>query len=300
MEFAVNYSVAAADLLRTGHIQIERFKCPAWPDLIATVRRAHPVYVHFPLRVGAGTGDAVDTETRGPADWHKVEGLLLQTGTPLVNLHLEVIRDDYPHIPVNTADPAHVEMVTENLIQDVRAIVKRFGPEHVVVENDHSARAQHLRPVFLPETIRRVVHETGCGLLLDLSHARLAAHTLGVDARDYISQLPTDRTREIHISGLQRVEGSLVERARHAGLAEETIQQYAGHLVDHLPITDGGWQFYAWSLEQVHRGVWGTPWIVTFEYGGVKGIWEMVTDRVVLAEQVPRLRALVKSPALGN
>jgi uncharacterized protein (UPF0276 family) len=300
VEFAVNYSVAAADLLRAGRIHIDRFKCPAWPDLVATVQRTHPVYVHFPLRVGTGTGDAVDTETGGPADWHKVEALLLQTGTPLVNLHLEVSRDDYPHIPVDTTHPAHIEMVTGNLIRDVRAVVQRFGPERVVVENDHSARGQHLRPAFLPGTIHRVVRETGCGLLLDVSHARLAAHTLGMDARDYIDQLPTDRTREIHISGLQRVEGPLVERARRAGLAEEIIQRYAGHLVDHLPITGVGWRFYAWALEQVHRGLWGTPWIVTFEYGGVKGIWEMITDRAVLAEQIPRLRALTGSPALGN
>ena len=300
MEFAVNYSVAAADLLRKGLIHIDRFKCPAWPDLVATVRRAHPVYVHFPLRVGAGTGDAVDTETAGPADWHKVEALLRQTGTPLVNLHLEVTPDDCPDVPVDTADPAHVDLVTDRLIRDVRSVVQRFGPERVVVENDHSARGQHLRPAFLPETIRRVVRETGCGLLLDVSHARLAAHALDIDARDYLSQLPTDRTREIHISGLQRVEGALIERARRAGLAEETIQQYAGHQVDHLPITGVGWRFYAWALEQVRRGLWGTPWIVTFEYGGVKGIWKAITDRDVLAEQVPRLRALTRSPARGD
>ena len=44
----------------------------------------------------------------------------------------------------------------------------------------------------------------------------------------------------------------------------------------------------------MHRRAWGQPWIVTFEYGGVGGVWEMVTDRAVLAEQAPRLRRLVK------
>jgi uncharacterized protein (UPF0276 family) len=296
MQFALNYSFAAADLLREGKIQIERFKCPAWPDLVTSVQGLHPVYVHFPLRAGAGIGDAIDNDTKQPADWHKVERLMLQTGTPQVNLHLEAFVDDYPDIPADTSDPTHVDRVAQNLIRDVWAVIERFGPERVVVENDHSALGHNLRPAYLPEVIERVVEETGCGLLLDVSHARLAAHTLGMDVRDYIGQLPARRIREMHITGLQRFEGRWVQMARRAGIDGETIQRFAGQLLDHLPITDDGWQAYAWAMDQVHRPAWGQPWVVTFEYGGIGGVWEMVTDRAVLAEQVPRLRRLVTDP----
>ncbi len=30
MNFALNYSLSAADLFKRGLIQIDRFKCPAW------------------------------------------------------------------------------------------------------------------------------------------------------------------------------------------------------------------------------------------------------------------------------
>jgi uncharacterized protein (UPF0276 family) len=225
---------------------------------------------------------------------------MVKTDTPQVNLHLEATGEDHPDIPVNTDDAAHVELVTEHLIKDVRPVVARFGPERVVVENDHPARGYNLRPVYLPEVIRRVVRETGCGLLLDVGHARLAAHTLGVDLFDYLGQLPTDRLCELHITGMQRFEGRWAQLARRAGFDEATIQEHIGYLVDHLPITDDGWQVYAWAMNQVHQGAWARPWIVTFEYGGADGVWEIMTDPAVLAEQVPRLYRLVKGEATAG
>ena len=96
MRFAVHYSRPAADLVDAGAIAPDFFKCPAWPDLIATVQANYPIYVHFPLRVGSGIGDAIDTETHQPAGWKKIETLLTQTDTPFVNLHLEpTVHDHY-------------------------------------------------------------------------------------------------------------------------------------------------------------------------------------------------------------
>jgi uncharacterized protein (UPF0276 family) len=294
MRFAVNYSRAAADLLRKGKIQIDYFKCPAWPDLVTMVQENHPTFVHFPLKVGSDIGDAVDTETGQPADWGQVEALLSGTDTLLVNLHLAPNSQDYPGIPVDTVDPDHMEMLTERLIRDVRAVVERFGSERVVVENDHHSRGRNLRPAFLPEVIGRVIAETGCGLLLDVSHARLAARHLGMGACQYLSALPTERTREIHVTGIQPFEGQWVEAAHRAGIDPDVIRRFTGHLVDHLPMTEEDWKFFAWAMAQVRSGAWGRPWVVTFEYGGVSWIYEAVTDAAVLREQVPRLHALVR------
>jgi hypothetical protein len=41
IQLAVNYSTATADLLRSGQIRFDRFKCPAWPDLVATAQAIH-------------------------------------------------------------------------------------------------------------------------------------------------------------------------------------------------------------------------------------------------------------------
>ncbi len=296
MQLAVQYSRAAADLLDVGRIDIDRFKCPAWQDLIATVREAYPVYVHFPLKVGLGIGDAIDAETNQTANWRRVEALLSRTDTPFVNVHLAPTARDHPDIPVDTAAVVHVERLTACLIRDVRAVVQRFGPERVIVENDHDNGGQHLRPAFLPEVIRHMVEETGCDLLLDVSHARLAAHALGMDARAYLHALPLGRVREIHLTGIQPFGDRWIDALRRANIDEDVIRRFAGRLMDHLPLTETDWEFTAWALEQIRRGVWGQPWIVALEYGGVGPLWEAVTDAEVLVDQVPRLRDLIKTP----
>jgi uncharacterized protein (UPF0276 family) len=294
MEFAVNYSHATADLLRKGKIEIDRFKCPAWPDLVGRAQGLHEVYVHFPLVVGSGSGNAVDVESHTAADWHMVETLMTQTGTPLVNLHLGPSARDYPGIPADTEDPAQIDYVTEMTIEDVRAVVQRFGPERVIVENHSGGRGRVLPPAYLPVAIRHVIEETGCGLLLDLSHARLAADYLGLDQRAYIEMLPVEHCREIHITGIQQFEGHWLERVRQSGAGAQVIADYAGEPMDHLPMTSVDWHFITWAMDQVRSGAWGNPWIATFEVGGVGPLWEAITDGDLLAEQIPRLAGLVR------
>jgi uncharacterized protein len=292
MNFAVHYSQAAAALVDAGRITPDFFKCPAWPELVATVQANYPLYVHFPLRVGQGIGDAIDTETRQPPDWLKVETLREETCTPFINVHLEPTTEDHPSIPADTTDPDHIEFLTDCLIRDLRAVIARFGPARVIAENVPDSDGC-LRPAYLPAVVRSVIEACDCGLLFDISHARRAAHALGMDAREYIALLPVERTREIHLSGIQQFDEQWIDMLRGAGVREATIAQFAGQWQDHLPFTDADWAFTAWSLEQIAGGRWGRPWIVSLEYGGVGPLWEAVTDSAILATQVPRLAAMV-------
>ncbi|MCA1666281.1 MAG: DUF692 family protein, partial [Thermomicrobia bacterium] len=268
MRFAVNYSVAAAALVDAEQIAPDFFKCPAWPDLIAAVRTRYPLSVHFPLRVGQGTGDAVDTETHRPPDWAKVEALLTQPGTPFVNVHLEPTTGDHPEIPTDTTDPDHIAFLTDCLIRDLRGVVRRWGAARVIAENVPNGDGC-LRPAYLPAVVRRVIEACDCGLLFDLSHARRAARALGMEAADYITMLPVERTREIHLTGIRNVDDHWLAVLRGAGLTEDVIAPFAGRWQDHLPFTDADWAFTVWALDQIARGRWGQPWIVALEYGGV-------------------------------
>jgi uncharacterized protein (UPF0276 family) len=293
MKLAVNYSAATAELLRRGDVDFDYFKTPAWPDLIATAQALRPVNVHFPLLVGYGIGDALDGETGQPPEWGKIEALLAQTGTPLVNVHLVAPPPAYPGVPLDTDDPTHIDLITERLIADVSAVVHRFGAERVIAENNPPNADECLRPAYQPEVISHVVRESGCGLLLDLAHVRLAAGALGLDARWYAEALPVERIREIHVTGVQRVEGRWLDRMRQQGVAPAEMERLAGRLTDHLPMTDEDWSLYVWAMAQIGAGHWSRPWIVTFEYGGVGPLWEALTDADALRTQAPRLRRIV-------
>jgi uncharacterized protein len=292
LDFAVHYSAQAAALVDAGVIAVDRFKCPAWPDLVARVRARYPLSIHFPLRVGRGDGP-IDTETKRTPDWRVFDALLAETGTPFVNVHLEPTVRDHPGIAIDSDDPADIEALTAAVIHDVRAVVARYGAERVIAENVPNGQVTP-RIALMPAVIRRVVEETSCGFLFDLSHARRAARALGMDAAAYIARLPVERTREIHITGIQffdeRWEGTL----RAAGLADETIGHFAGRWQDHLPFTEADWEIAAWAMGEVRRGAWGDPWMIALEYGGVGPLWEALTDEIILRSQVPRLASLVK------
>lgn len=300
MLLSVNYSHAAADLFQAGIIEVDRFKCPAWPDAIEAALEVNDVYIHFPLVVGSGIGDAINTESGEPADWGAVETFMVQTNTPVVNLHLGPTIDDYPGISIDSTHPDHVQIIIERLIADVNSVIGRFGAERVVVENIHNGNGKYMHSVFLPEVISQVIEETSCGFLFDISHALLAAEFLGADIYDYINGLPTHKIREIHITGIHKFEGRWIKIAEEAGFDQQIIEQYRGHYVDHLPMTDSDWAFFTWSLGQIENGIWSEPWVITLEYGGIGGMFAPITDREVLQRQVPRMYDLVRGKGEGR
>ena len=269
MKLAVNYSPQAAELLQEAKIAFDLFKCPDWDGMIAEAQALKPLYVHFPLITGK----------LGEVDLERVERLLEQTQTPFVNVHLVATPKDLD-LPITTQEAAHVEQITDWLISEVSTLVKRFGAERVIAENViyRGFGLDMLRPTVLPNVIRNVVETTGCGLLLDLSHARIAAHYLSVDAPgvelwDYLNGLPLARLKELHVTG---------------------VHFHSERLRDHLGFNPPDWQVAEKAFKFIHEGRWATPHTVALEYGGSGEGFAWRSEKAVLARDVPRLHALVK------
>lgn len=267
MKLAVNYSPQAAELLDAGKIAFDLYKCPDWPDMIETARAQRPVYVHFPLMAGRGNIEQVG--------WDTIGHLLADTGTLFVNTHLAPRAADFRLSPDST-DPAGADELIRAMLADITPLARRFGRERVILENANWDPGYDIpRLVLDADTICRIVVDSGCGFLLDLAHARMAAAYLGLDAREYIAGLPVDRLRELHITGTRYDE----DEAR---------------LVDHFPMTAPDWELAAWAFERIHRGEWRKPDIVALEYGGTGPAFAWRSEADVLAADVPRLRELVK------
>ena len=100
--------------------------------------------------------------------------------------------------------------------------------------------------------------------------------------------------REIHITGIQCFDAAWMARLARAGVEGGVFAENVGKWMDHLPLTEADWEFVAWALQQVSQGAWGDPWVVTLEYGGTSPLWDALTEREILAAQVPRLYGLVQ------
>jgi uncharacterized protein (UPF0276 family) len=266
MLLAINYSLEAAELLRQKRISVDRFKCPDWPWMIEEASQICPTAVHLNLTAGGGGMEAVD--------WELAERLLAQTDTPYVNLHLEPRRKDFPAYDNASHDPAQDEAVIARMIADVGAAAQRFGAERVIVENVPYRGTEHkvVRACVEPAIFSQVLEETGAGLLLDISHARIAAHALGIDEREYMERLPVERIKELHFTGIHRIEG---------------------RLQDHLEALPEDWPVLEWALGQMRAGLWGEAWLLALEYGGVGEKFAGRSEARWIEEQVGRLRGMV-------
>jgi uncharacterized protein (UPF0276 family) len=293
MEFAVNYSPVLAELVREGALSIDRFKCPAWPELVAEARRTLPVYVHLPLSIGSGAGGPVHDERKAPADLGWVAEMVETCGTPLINTHLFARAADYPGVPLDSSAPRHIRRLVDGALRDLEPLIRRFGAARVTVENV-TWEYDWLRAAVLPDTMALLLEETGCGFLFDLSHARIAARQLGMDERAYASALPVQRIREAHVTGLRLLEGALLERVRAATADSGMGDAMAGKWMDHFSMADADWPELEWMVAQISAGAWSVPWVMAFEIGGVGGFWEMVAGRADYVEQLPRMAALVR------
>ena len=269
MKFAVNYTPQAAELLKTGAISFDLFKCPDWPDVVDIALQHHPVYVHFPLMTRP-----VSLQT---VDWAQVERLLKQTGTHFVNMHVAPHAGDFPGMSQDTHDPHWRAKIMELVIRSIQTVVQRFGKEKIILENvpwDPDPKYAIPRPVIEPPFIQEVIAETGCGLLLDLAHARIAALHLGIDPIAYADSLPCPQLRELHITGTQY---------------SDERQCW----IDHFAMTDDDWLLAAYAMDHIRAGRWPQPEIIALEYGGVGPLFDWRSDSEVLRRDVSRLHHLI-------
>ena len=290
MKMAIQYTPQCVELLHQNEVEIDYFKCPAWLEVVQKARHIRPAYIHFPLRVGTGIKTALNTETKQPVEWKKIDQLLEQSDTYYINLHLNILKTDYPELPQDTTQS---DLIIDNTLSDIEAVAERYGRDRIIIENDHPSQGAHLPITYQANFIRQVVEDSDCGFLLDIAHARLAASYLGLDTQEYIQTLPMHVLREIHISGVQMIADKWVSdiqaKLQHTEVSPQVVEGFRGHLLDHQPMTDEDWLILDWVLGQIRTGEWVKPWIVAFEYSGVGALWQAVTNVSTLKQQIPLL-----------
>ncbi len=267
MFLAINYSPAAARLYKAGKIHMDFFKTPDWDWMIAKARKLRPVAVHYTLEVGNGSQKGIK--------WKKLDKIAHDTHTPYINLHVDPKQKYSPDRDLYTNKWKDIKKVTDVLLADIHQVVERFGSQRVILENSpyRGEAGGTLRWAVEPELITQLIAETGCGLLLDISHAVVASHFIGMDPYEYLAGLPTDKIKEMHFAGIHRGKGGWM---------------------DHQSIRKKDWVILDWVLARIRAGAWSPPWLLAFEYGGVGPTFEWRTKPKVIAEQVPLLYDRIK------
>jgi uncharacterized protein (UPF0276 family) len=247
-------------LLASGEADVDRLKAGEWMDetQLAALVAQRPALLHVSEGVlwPRGRRWAVDRAR-----------LARRVDAPWISVHLDI---GWTTLAYRWAGPNPIwralgKRWAVRSVRRLQAACPGGDEPFVLVEN--MPRWSCHRPAYVvdPAFIASVVEETGCGLLLDLAHARVAAHYQGEPARDYLARLPLDLLVEIHVSGPRPLPAS-----KGAG---------GGRLFDaHEPMQEVDYGLLAWVLERT------SPRAVTLEYS---------KDRAQLQAQLCRLRGLL-------
>jgi uncharacterized protein (UPF0276 family) len=249
MKIAVNYSIALLSLLlETPDLAIDYIKAPTspFPDCWEQFEDTEFDYPRLPHLAQIGVIFLGHPESQQRFDLQTVTKVLQCTHPPYLSTHLEARTDFFPEIKEyqHQNHPEVQRILKAHFLSAINNIKEQIKIPMVVENFPYYTWWRHFRWASEPQFINEICKEGGCGFLLDIAHARCSAWHMKRDLMEYITALPLDCLREIHLGGVQKrgVEGL---RDTHTAVTEEDYQ-----LVEFL-------------LARTH------PDIISIEYGGM-------------------------------
>ncbi len=200
--------------IRLGHVKIGLWQGVEGARREAAVLPGVPVLVHGDNHL-AGPGLLPQQEIDGLA------ALLEETGSRWFSVHVEYrTPEEFEALRATryTAPDLPREEAMERIVRRAEQL-RRALPVPLLIENLPHWPSQNLDYSADPDFISEALVETGCDLLLDLSHARVSGERLGLPGEDYLFRVPLGRVVEVHVSGPRPVNGIL--RDVHEPMAEE-------------------------------------------------------------------------------
>jgi uncharacterized protein (UPF0276 family) len=213
IRLGVSVSNAAAALAVRGALDVDYI---VWYGQIGSERAAElaahkPLLLHdlsdsFWLNYADPFDDALMTQTRSLLDMMRCPWLSTGIGA-------SAEPQSHRHRPYREANPADVqprERVIDNIVRHGRRLQAWAGIP-LLLENFNFHPTGAYDYICEPALFSELIAAIGCGMLLDLSHARISAQNMrawGGDVAAYLAALPLETVREIHFNrpGWQRGE----------------------------------------------------------------------------------------------
>lgn len=209
-DLSANATPQLVELIREGRVRVDYLKVGSWmaPQTLASFDSGLPLVLH-------GTEVLSREETFPQEVLAGVKAWVARTGTPWLSEHLgfscEEVEIASEMIPALGTRLLSLDEARENICRNAKQLQAAI-PVPLLLENLPRCLNHAHDHVCEPDFIAHVLQETGCGLLLDVAHARVSAFILGYDVYDYLARLPLEKTVEIHVSGPREEGGILTDR----------------------------------------------------------------------------------------
>lgn len=172
-----------------------------WKQELKKVLDKYPLYCHG-LSLSIGSPEGIDT-----AFVKKVKQFLDETQAELYSEHLTFSKVDNAHLydllPIPFTQDA-INKVVENIqqVQDIlgKRLILENGSYYTILEAEMSEI----------EFITEIVAKSDCELLLDVNNVFVNAFNHQYDAKNFISKMPLEKVKYIHIAGHFQVSEKLI------------------------------------------------------------------------------------------
>ena len=212
MKLCVNYLEETKALLEEGKIDfidyIKLFSINGdWSPLSWCIQHKD---VMFHGIIGEHESNVGEIDFLKGRDLEKQREIFEISHTPYISTHINA---RYGEIPQE-------ENALKIIVNNVEMLRKEFQKEIILENVPVQKDREETRFYSQPEFISKVIEETGCGFLLDIGHARVAADRLHIQFEEYINQLPMHRLVETHLAGcMECLDGDII--ANHSKMNEE-------------------------------------------------------------------------------
>ncbi|MDB4947747.1 MAG: hypothetical protein JWM27_396 [Gemmatimonadetes bacterium] len=214
-----------------GEGQVPRYTPVEAPtDLLDRVARRLPIVGHS-VGLSIGSAEMFDDEhVRQIADWQRRYRMAWHSD------HLSFLRvkglDAHSQLAGLPIPVPYDHEVLDLLAQRVEQ-VQRAVPVPFLLENNVYYVDLPDQDMTEPEFLNRLMHRTGCGLLLDVHNVHCNATNHGFDPREFIHALDLTRVVEVHIAGGSDMAGMYTDS--HAGPVAEPVWELLDDVVAHAP-----------------------------------------------------------------
>jgi len=104
----------------------------------------------------------------------------------------------------------YTQQTQEHLIERIHQVQEFLGRK-ILIENPSSYLTFHSTDMKEAEFIKGISQATDCDLLLDINNIYVSAINHGFDPYEYLTHIPIDKVKEIHLAGYEEMPGYLFD-----------------------------------------------------------------------------------------
>ncbi len=172
-----------------------------WKQQLKKVTEKYPLFTHG-LSLSIGSPDELDV-----AFVKQVKKFLDENNVVLYSEHLSFTKAENAHtydlLPIPFTKQAVEHVVAK--IQQAQEILGR----KLILENA-SYYTTLKEEMSEAEFINEIIHKSGCEMLLDVNNVYVNSFNHSYDAKNFISKLPLDKVKYIHMAGHLKVNDKLI------------------------------------------------------------------------------------------